>query len=50
MDHSNRTLGLGILAIIALVVLYYAWPYLVGFLAVVGGAQVYRVWRNHYGR
>ena len=50
MENSNRLIGLGIIAIIVIAVLYYIWPYLVGFLAVVGGAQVYRVWRNHYGR
>jgi len=50
MDNSNRTIGLGILALIVLFVLYYIWPYVIGFLAVVGAAQVYRVWRNHYGR
>jgi hypothetical protein len=47
---QNRTLGLGILALVILIILYCVWPYLVGFLAVVGAAQVYRFWRNHYGR
>ena len=50
MENSNRTIGLGILALIVLFVLYYIWPYVIGFLAVVGGAHVYRGWRNHYGR
>ena len=50
MQNSNRTIGLGILALLVIVILYYIWPYLVGFLAVVGAAQVYRVWKNHYGR
>lgn len=50
MQNTNRTIGLGILALLAIVILYYIWPYLVGFLAVVGAAQVYRVWKNHYGR
>lgn len=50
LSMQNRTLGLGILALVVLIILYYVWPYLVGFLAVVGAAQVYRFWRNHYGR
>ena len=50
MQNSNRAIGLGMLALAAIVVLYYIWPYLVGFLAVVGAAQVYRVWHNHRGR
>jgi len=50
MQNSNRNLGLGLLALVILVILYYIWPYLVGFLAVVGAAQVYRVWRDHFGR
>ena len=49
MQNSNRNLGLGLLALVVLVILYYIWPYLVGFLAVVGAAQVYRVWRKYYG-
>jgi len=47
---TNQLIGLGILTLFVLALLYEIWPYLVGFLAVVGGAQVYRVWRNHSGR
>lgn len=50
MQPSNRTIGLGLLTLVGLVVLYEIWPYLVGFLAVVGAAQVYRYWRDHHGR
>ena len=50
MQNTNRALGLGFLALATLVVLYYIWPYLVGFLAVVGAGQVYRVWRDHFRR
>ena len=50
MQNSNRMIGLGLLALVVIFILYEIWPYLVGFLAVVGAAQVYRVWRNHYGR
>ncbi len=50
MHNTNRTIGLCLLALVAIVVLYYIWPYLVGFLAVVGAAQLYRVWRDHFGR
>ena len=36
-----------VLVIIGMV--YELWPYITGFLAVVGAAQVYRVWRNRFG-
>jgi len=50
MENSSRMIGLGIFALAGIVIFYYVWPYLVGFLAVVGAVQVYRVWKNHYGR
>lgn len=50
MQNSNRTLGLGMLALAGLVVFYLIWPYLVGALAIVGAVQVYCVWRNRLGR
>jgi hypothetical protein len=50
MHNPNRTLGLGCLALAALLVLYYVWPYLVGVLATVGAVQIYRAWRNQSGR
>ena len=46
---TNQLIGMGILALVVIFILYEIWPYLVGFLAVVGAAQIYRVWRNHYG-
>jgi hypothetical protein len=48
--HWEQIIGLGLLALLAFVVLWLIWRYLVGFLAVVGAVQVYRVWRNHTGR
>jgi len=50
MQNSNRMIGLGILTLVVIFILYEIWPYLVGFLAVVGAAQVYRFWRERYGR
>ena len=50
MQNTHRMIGLGILALIGLVLLYLLWPYLIGFLAVVGAAQVYHVWRRRFGR
>jgi hypothetical protein len=50
MQFNHRATGLGILALVALFVLYYIWPYLVGFLAIVGAVQIYQVWRKHHGR
>jgi hypothetical protein len=46
---TNQLIGMGILALVVIFILYEIWPYLVGFLAVVGTAQIYRVWRKHYG-
>lgn len=40
--------GIGVL--ILLVALYLLWPYIVGGLAIVGGVQVYRFWRQHGGK
>ena len=50
MQNSDRAIGWGILVLIAIVVLYYIWAYVVGFLAVVGAVQMYHVWRNRLGR
>ena len=50
MPVSNRTIGLGLFALAVIIILYLIWPYLIGFLAVVGAAQVYRVARNRLGR
>jgi hypothetical protein len=50
MPNPNRAMGLGFLALALIVVLYYIWPYLVGFLTVVGAAQIYCVCRNRRGR
>ena len=50
MHDTPRIFGLGLLALIVLVLLYLIWPYLIGFLAVVGAAQVYRVWHNRFRR
>ncbi len=46
---TDQLIGLGILALVVIFILYEIWPYLIGFLAVVGAAQIYRVWRNRYG-
>jgi hypothetical protein len=50
MPKPNHAMGLGFLALALIVVLYYIWPYLVGFLTVVGAAQIYCVCRNRSGR
>jgi hypothetical protein len=36
---------LGIIVLILVVVLYFLWAYIVGFLAIVGACQVWRVYR-----
>jgi len=48
--HWEQIIGRGLLALTALVVLWFIWPYIVGFLAFVGAFQIYRVWRNHTHR
>ena len=50
MQNSNRTIGLGVLAFVALVGLDSLWNSLIAFLAVVGAGQVYHVCRNRLGR
>ena len=49
MQPSNRIIGLGVLALAVIVILYFIWPYVVGFLTLVGAAQVYQVCRNRIG-
>jgi hypothetical protein len=49
MQNSNRLLGLGVLALVVLYLLYLVWPYLIGFLAVVGAVHLYQVWRRRAG-
>ncbi len=48
--HWEKIIILGLLALAVFVLLWLVWPYIVGFLAVVGAFQIYRVWRNHSGR
>lgn len=49
MPNPNRMLGLGLLALVVLCLLYVIWPYLVGFLTVVGAVHIYQVWRKRSG-
>jgi hypothetical protein len=50
MQNINRIFGLGILALVVIVLLFYIWNYLIAFLAVVGAVQVYHVCRKRIGR
>jgi hypothetical protein len=45
--HWEQSIALGLLALAAILVVWLIWPYLVGFLAIVGAVQVYRVWRKY---
>ena len=47
MQSTERIIGLGILPLVLLIILYLIWPYIVGFLAIVGAGQIYRLWRQH---
>ena len=46
MQTIERIIGLGILTLVILIILYLIWPYVVGFLAIVGAGQIYRVCRQ----
>jgi asparagine N-glycosylation enzyme membrane subunit Stt3 len=46
MDNPYRAMGLGFLALVVIAVLYYVWPYLVSFLAIVGAGHLLQLWRN----
>lgn len=48
MQNQNYALSLG--AVVLLVLLYYAWPYFVGVLALVGALQLFRIWRQRSDR
>jgi hypothetical protein len=48
--HWEQIIGLALMALAAIVVVFLIWPYLVGFLAIVGAVQLYHVWHNHSRR
>jgi hypothetical protein len=48
MQNQNYTISIG--AIVLLVLLYFAWPYFLGVLALIGALHLYRLWRLHYRR
>jgi hypothetical protein len=50
MNRWEPLVGLGLLTLAGLVVLWLIWPYVVGFLAVVGAVQVMRVIKGHSNR
>jgi hypothetical protein len=47
MQNLDRIIGLTVLALILIVLIYYLWPYLIGFLAAVGAAQIYHLYKHH---
>jgi Flp pilus assembly protein TadB len=36
----------GVAALVAIVLIYLLWPYLIGFLAIIGAAQLVNLWRR----
>ena len=46
MDNYQQVIAYGLGTLVVLVVIYLIWPYLVGFLAVVGAVQIYRWWKQ----
>ena len=44
MEKLSWIIGLIILAMLAVSVVWNAWPYVIGLLALIGLAQVYWVW------
>ena len=47
MQNWEFLIGLGIVTLVALVILWMIWPYVVGFLAVLGAIQVARFVKQH---
>lgn len=48
MPNQNYTISIG--ALVLLVLLYYAWPYFIGVLALIGALHLYYLWRQRYSR
>ena len=47
MHNTEFLIGLGIVTVVVLVILWMIWPYVVGFLAVLGAIQVVRFVKQH---
>jgi len=47
MEDLALSIGLIILALLAVSLVWSTWPFIVGALALIGAARVYWVWRNH---
>ena len=45
MEKLSLIIGLIVLALLAVSVVWNAWPYLIGLLALIGLAQVHWLWR-----
>jgi hypothetical protein len=43
----EQIIGLALMVLAAIVVVFLIWPYLVGFLAIVGAVQIYHIWKKH---
>ena len=50
MENLPYILSLIILAVVVIGLIWNLWSCVIGFLALIGLAQVYWVWRNRYGR
>jgi hypothetical protein len=48
--HLNKHIKLGIISLLLIGVLWFIWPFVVGFLAIVGAVRIYRLWQNHSRR
>ena len=46
MENMALSIGLVILALLAVSLVWSTWPFIVGALALIGAARVYWVWRN----
>ena len=47
MRNSPPVKVLVVILLFGLAITYFVWPYLVAFLAIVGGFHVVRAWQRH---
>ena len=48
MPNPEQYILYGVAALVAIVLVYLIWPYLIGFLAIVGAAHLIQLWRKHH--
>ena len=46
MPNPEHYFLYGVAALVAIVIIYLIWPYLIGLLALVGAIHLIQLWRN----